>query len=298
MKKLFNLIALSIVLFCTSCLESENLFEQKLGVNQFYIVSGGNRPAYAHQARMFTYNLDYNTVKADITMDSVRFSPMMPAITMELKDLPFVASQSGTRISGVNLVPEVDGNPMPDYTLTYFNARLATSSITNMTSSVVAFTVNNSINVSAFPIPTTFEHNSQTYVNNPISSDSNSDYTFDTAKYAIYVNTNTGLAQLCLFNVKFADKMPALNMIFPDLEFKPTNSGFNISKNEFIPCLNNVERTPAPNYPISQFNASVVDGRVVISFICSVKQDEHDTVPVVYNVNSTAYMFASETTIK
>ena len=296
MKKLFHLIALSIVFFCTSCLESENLFEQKLGVNQFYIVSGGNRPAYAHQARMFTYRLDYNTVKADITMDSVRFSPMMPAITMDLKGLPFISSKSGTRMSGVNLVPEVDGNPMPEYTLTYFNARLATSSITNMASSVVSFTVNNSINVSAFPIPTTFEHNSQTYVHNGISSDS--DYTFDTAKYAVYVNTSTGLAQLCLFNVKFAEKMPALNMIFPDLEFKATNSGFNISKDEFIPCLNNAERTPVANYPISQFNASVVDGRVVISFICSVKQDEHDPVPVVYNVNSTAYMFASETTIQ
>ena len=215
MKKFFYLIVLTIAVFATSCEshEDDNKFSEKIGLNQLYSVTMGNKTTL-YKPVMFTYELNYNEGTADITINGVQFSPMMPAITMEIEDIRFTKTISGIKLNATNIVPEVDDKPIPEYTISSLNCRIASSQILNFSIAELSFVVNNSITVNVSSPTLTFEHESQTDVRKVLSSNSNDDFHFNNASYAIYLNPDNNLAQVYVFNMKFAEKMPAMNMIF------------------------------------------------------------------------------------
>lgn len=276
-------MVIAIVALTTSCETSsdDNKFTEKLGMYQMYTVTmGPNTTIYADT--LFTYDINYTKSTVDITMTGVKFSPKMPAITMKVKDIPFANTTAGIKINAVNLVPEVDDKPVPEYTISSLNCRIAMSAIKGMNTAMLSFVVNG-ITVTVYPIPVTFEHNSKTNVSIPAAG--NNDFSFNGASYAVTFNQKTRMASIYVFNMKFAEKMPAMNMIFPNIPFTPTASGFQLECAEFIPTLNNAEKTPVNNYPIRDFQASINSGRLNLSFKCNS-----------FNATSEAFMFASEKT--
>lgn len=284
MKKLFYLAALAIAFFTASCSndEDDNKFIEEFGLNQMYTVTMGNNSS-VYPATRFTYKLNYSAATADITIKDVKFSPKMPEITMEIKNIPFSNTATGIKISANNLVPEVGGNPMPEYTITSLNCRLTDSAITNFSTSMLSFVVNNAIAITAYPVPVTFEYDSKTTVNIAYSSSTLDDFIFNKTSYAVYLNTENNLAQLYIYNAKFAEKMPAMNMIFPNIPFTATASGFELNCSQLIPTLNNAEKTPVENQAIHELTASISNGKLSLHFLCNS-----------YVVDSEAYMFASE----
>jgi hypothetical protein len=294
MKKFFYLIVLTIAVVATSCEshEDDNKFSEKIGLSQLYSVTMGNKTTL-YKPVMFTYELNYNEGTADITINGVQFSPMMPAITMEIEDIRFTKSISGIKLNATNIVPEVDDKPIPEYTISSLNCRIASSQILNFSIAELSFVVNNSITVNVSSPTLTFEHESQTDVRKVYSSNSNDDFHFNNASYAIYLNPDNNLAQVYVFNMKFAEKMPAMNMIFPNVTYTATPSGFELTCDELIPTLNNTEKTPVASYPISAFNAKVANGLLTINFNCTKVGDEA-MADRCFSVNSEAYMFAKE----
>ena len=298
MKKLFYLIALAIAIFATSCEphDEDNKFVEKIGLNQLYTVTVDNNTTL-YEATRFTYELNYTTATADITIEGVKFNSMMPAITMKIKDIRFTKSTSGIKLNATNIIPEVNDKPVPEYTISSLNCRLANSEITTFTTSMLSFVVNNSITVAVYPQPITFEHDSNTRVSIPFSSNSEDYFSFEGASYAIYLNQTNNLAQIYVYNMKFAEAMPAMNMIFPNVPYTATSSGFELKCDELIPTLNNAEKTPVETYPISVFNAKVANGLLTVNFACTKNSDE-SMINRHFMVHSEAYMFASEKTVQ
>lgn len=294
MKKFFYLIVLTIAVFATSCEshEDDNKFSEKIGLNQLYSVTMGNKTTL-YKPVMFTYELNYNEGTADITINGVQFSPMMPAITMEIEDIRFTKTISGIKLNATNIVPEVDDKPIPEYTISSLNCRIASSQILNFSIAELSFVVNNSITVNVSSPTLTFEHESQTDVIKVLSSNSNDDFHFNNASYAIYLNPDNNLANIYIYNMKFAEKMPAMNMIFPNVPYTATSSGFELKCDELIPTLNNAEKTPVDTYPIHAFNAKIANGLLTVSFACT-KVGNEAMVNRSFFVNSEAYMFVKE----
>ena len=290
MKKAFYLIALVFAVIATSCSSKDNnQFNEKLIMQHVYNVTSKSGATTTYGPTYFTYELNYNTGTADITLEDVKFSPMMPNITMVLKNVPFVSTMTGIKINALNIVPEVGGTPMNDYTITSFACRIAHSTVTKISTSMVSFVVNNAFTINAYPNPSTFEHDSNTHVVDLISSSTTTDFEYKKTKYAIFLNPETNLSDIYLYNVTFADGMPALNMIFKNVSFTTTASGFDFTCEELIPCLNNSEQTPVNSYPITSLTASVSGGRLSINFLCN-----NTAINRLYSVKSTAYMFESE----
>lgn len=290
MKKVFYLIALVFAVFTTSCSsEDDNNFKEKLVLQHIYSVTSKNGVTTTYEPTYFTYELNYNNGTADITLKDVKFSPMMPNITMVLKNVPFTSSMTYVKINAIDLIPEVDGTPMNDYTITSFACRIARSSVTNISTSMVSFVVNNAFTINAYPNPSTFEYDSNTHVVDLVSSNTTTDFDYNKTKYAIVLNQETSLADIYLYNVKFADGMPAMNMIFKSVSFTSTASGFDFTCEELIPCLNNSEQTPVNSYPIKNLTASVSGGKLSINFLC-----DNTIANRLYSVKSTAYMFESD----
>ena len=290
MKKVFYLIALVFAVFTTSCSsEDDNNFKEKLVLQHIYSVTSKNGVTTTYEPTYFTYELNYNNGTADITLKDVKFSPMMPNITMVLKNVPFTSSMTCVKINAIDLIPEVDGTPMNDYTITSFACRIARSSVTNISTSMVSFVVNNAFTINAYPNPSTFEYDSNTHVVDLVSSNTTTDFDYNKTKYAIVLNQETSLADIYLYNVKFADGMPAMNMIFKSVSFTSTASGFDFTCEELIPCLNNSEQTPVNSYPIKNLTASVSGGKLSINFLC-----DNTIANRLYSVKSTAYMFESD----
>ena len=290
MKKVFYLIALVFAVFTTSCTnEDDNNFNEKLVLQHIYSVTSKNGATTTYEPTYFTYELNYNNGTAEITLKDVKFSPMMPNITMDLKNVPFTSSMTGVKINATDLIPEVGGTPMNDYTITSFACRIAHSSVTNISTSMVSFVVNNAFTINAYPNPSTFEHDSNTHVVDLVSSSTTTDFDYNKTKYAIVLNQETNLADIYLYNVKYADGMPAMNMIFKSVSFTSTASGFDFICEELIPCLNNSEQTPVDSYPIKNLTASVSGGKLSIDFLCN-----NTIANRLYSVKSTAYMFESD----
>ena len=88
--------------------------------------------------------------------------------------------------------------------------------------------------------------------------------------------------------------MPAMNMFFSNINFTPSASGFNLECEQLIPSLNNSEKTPMENYPISNLRATISNGRIQLSFSCETVGLGSSVADNSYHVTAEAFMFASD----
>lgn len=302
MKQLSFLLALCLCVFAASCDSSDkdgdkdsDKFEVTMTFNQTNAVTGPDRQTTAYPTSKYTYKIDYNKAKVDITVEKVRFSSMMPAITMELKNVPikfplsYLSSSYFTKIEGKDIIPEIpntetgESEPMEGYTISSISGYIIPSPVIKTNSATLTFVINGVFIVNAYPDTSIYEFERTTSVTGP-----GNPFSYDYAYYAINLNSEQNAAHLYLYNTKFAEKMPAMNMIFKNIPVTFNSTGYQLNCESLIPCLNNSGATPMEDYPITNLSGSVTNGKLNLQFDCSINASGSSVEGITYHVTTSA----------
>ncbi|MCM1450274.1 MAG: hypothetical protein NC082_08015 [Clostridiales bacterium] len=90
--------------------------------------------------------------------------------------------------------------------------------------------------------------------------------------YAVAFDPETRKANFGAYGAKFAENMPAMNMIFPSIPFSLNLSSYNLSASELTPQIGG---TPYPNYKITDFSMTgTYDGTQYVSFTCTIDTEK------------------------
>lgn len=292
---LFSLLAMSALMI--SCDNGDNdKMEVIANFNQFYTVTSSSSNSHCANAT-FTYEIDYTDGTIDIIANNVSFSSRMPAITMEIDDIPFkytnseAYSSSGISFSATNIVPEVGGQEMRDYTITSINGEIGYIESAQANTAMLTMVVNNQYTIAVQPATPVFE-----YYNSSVVSSSTT-YTNSNAIFQLVYDPTNKLVDIYIHNAQFASAMPAMNMVFKAIPFESAVYGVDFSIDELTPYLvgSTGATTPAPNYVISNLSGRVVSGKLDFDFTCTITAQNNSATGASYNVTNAASLF---TTIK
>lgn len=298
MKQLSILLALCIAIFSSSCDNSnDGEITTTSSVNQIYTVTMPNGSTLTFPECNLLYEVDYVAGKMDITINNVKFSPKMPEITMKVNDISFINDKNGTKISATNIIPEVGENDMPEYTISSITGRITSSAFTGANKHQITLTLESGIVITFHPSPLVFEYESKTSVNPHTSSTSNQ-FESTTSTYALKFDANNSTADLYIYGAKFAKKMPAMNMVFKNIPFTASKTGFTMSIESLTPSIigKTGSETPAPNYNISNLSIKVDGNRFNTGFTCTIT-DQNNSAIGGYIVLAYANLFPSEAII-
>lgn len=290
MKNLFSLFTLAILLLLTSCGNDEVKSTRSFTSNMVNTVvsTGGAVQAFDGQ---YMFEIDNVKNTMDITAKSVKFSPNMPAVTFVLKNVPFTLDNKGYNLNAQNIVPEVDGTAMAQYTITQLTGRMFPQTTVDQTTFAdqvsLSYTLTSGTKINAATQSMSFLFNTTTTVNMGPTS-----YTNQTSLYTLNINASSSKASLIIVGAKFADKMPAMNMAFTDMTLTPTATGFKVEKASLVPNIlgNDGSLTPFPSYTITNLVATVVNNKLTLTFTCTITATG-STVAGSFNVSASATLF-------
>lgn len=90
--------------------------------------------------------------------------------------------------------------------------------------------------------------------------------------YGIQFMPDKNNATVGVFNAKFAEGMPAMNMTFKDIPYTINQSGYDCTIAELTPTIGD---TPYPSYKITDFRMSGMwGGTQVVSFTCTIDTEK------------------------
>lgn len=296
MKQLSIVIALCLSIIATSCdnnNDSDN-FEQIMTFDQIYTVTGPDSKTSTYPTTQYTYKINHSKGTADIIVKNVRFSPMMPPTTMEFKNLSISypnshLSSTLIKIAGSDIIPEVQNTvtgktePMEGYTISSISGYIIPSQTSGPNSATLTFTINGVFTIKAYPIPDLYQFESITNVTGP-----GNQFSFNNAHYSINLNRGEGKVHLYLYNTKFAERMPAMNMIFKDIPVTFNSTGYKLNCESLIPCLNDSGATLMEDYPITNLSGSVTNGKLNLQFDCSINASGSSVEGITYHVTTSA----------
>ncbi len=290
MKNLFSLFTLAILLLLTSCGNDEVKSTRSFTSNMVNTVvsTGGAVQAFDGQ---YMFEIDNVKNTMDITAKGVKFSPNMPAVTFVLKNVPFTLDNKGYNLNAQNIVPEVDGTAMAQYTITQLTGRMFPQTTVDQTTFAdqvsLSYTLTSGTKINAATQSMSFLFNTTTTVNMGPTS-----YTNQTSLYTLNINASSSKASLIIVGAKFADKMPAMNMAFTDMTLTPTATGFKVEKASLVPNIlgNDGSLTPFPSYTITNLVATVVNNKLTLTFTCTITATG-STVAGSFNVSASATLF-------
>lgn len=295
MKQLSILLAMCMVIFATSCNDDEEKLETYISFYQNYTVTDTEGNANIFPETIFYYEIDLIEGEVDITLNNVKFSPKMSdEITMEINDIRISASNSGGyKFKGSNIVPEVNDEDVPAYTITSISGEIFPLNNANGFGCSLTFVVNNQYTVNAYSSPMLFERNSSTIVQQTIYSDNI--FAFDNAYFVVSIDEVKSTAQIQLYNIKFAEKMHmALNLSFNDIPVTVTSNGIELSCESFIPAMNNKEQTPMNNYPITNLKGVISKDCLQLDFNCTITAEGSSVEGQSYMVKNTAHLIPQD----
>lgn len=92
-----------------------------------------------------------------------------------------------------------------------------------------------------------------------VNSAESTNFTSKTPYYAVTLDANTMTANIDVYNAKFAEKMPAMNMKFSGIPFNVSNLGYTLACEELIPTIkeSGVD-VPYPNYKITNLSGDAL----------------------------------------
>ncbi len=295
MKYLSSLLILAMSLCLFSCNDDETENKESFTIKQTNKVSSVDTTTiYSAEYR---YDINYTSGTMNITASNVRFAPRMPAITFTMNDIPFTYTSNGINLSANNIVPVAQGyeNTEMGYVITNLSGRIVTSTATSGISVIITYIINyenvdngetETYSVTADPAPMVFDQNSETAITGgrlPYSSTS--------SIYSVKLDETSNTAVLYIYNAQFAEKMPAMNMVFRGITVVPTSLGYELSCDSLIPAIvGETSETPAPNYEISDVSATIENDTIKLSFVCTIT-DENNSALGSYNVTANASMF-------
>ncbi len=252
--KLLKLIffAAMCVMMATSCSDGDdnglkdNYTEQEY-VNCFnyvYNVRSGNGSVISGTSYMFRFRMDGT---ADVYVKNAKFAPQMPdGINFEFEGLKWSLNSSGYKvIAGVNLTPMMNGNPVEGYVVDNLKIELMDRYLGSIYLPVInmSMMVNGAFEIVTIPMSITYF--GKTGV---VNEQANTNFTTKNPYYIVKLDPKTMTASIDIRGAKFAENMPAMDMVFPGVEFEVSRTGYDLNADSLIPEIAGV---PYPNYSIT-----------------------------------------------
>lgn len=202
---------------------------------------------------MFRWRADFTV---DVYIKNAKFSANMPGgIDIAIEGLKWVNDKGVKVVSSTDVVPtkvtmrgnEVDASAyvIDNLKLNVFERRLMDDQLTYIPVINVSMTMGD-VEVITVQKQTVY-FGSTGVVNNAASTN----FTSKTPYYAVTLDPDKKQATIDVYNAKFAEKMPAMNMKFAEIPFEVSNLGYKLACEELIPTIKDV---PYPNYKITNLN--------------------------------------------
>lgn len=202
---------------------------------------------------MFRWRADFTV---DVYIKNAKFSANMPGgIDIAIEGLKWVSDKGVKVVSSTDVVPtkvtmrgnEVDASAyvIDDLKLNVFERRLMDDQLTYIPVINMSMTMGD-VEVITVQKQTVY-FGSTGVVNNAASTN----FTSKTPYYAVTLDPDKTQATIDVYNAKFAEKMPAMNMKFAEIPFEVSNLGYKLACEELIPTIKDV---PYPSYKITNLN--------------------------------------------
>ena len=298
MKKLISLFAiLAMVFSMQSCINSGDTPDATQtialkGYNHIHEPAKVDAPLRNKAAK---YEMDINL--SQMTMSKYEMDINLSQMTMTLKATGAIESD-GEEISLVfnNItlkydqtnggftfsLPEAtpvasDGN---NYKVTDLNGSIAAYALSNSTRSSmvtaitvlqISYTVNDKYDIFA-TLQTSTSATPEIYYTNcstTTSAEGIAPFTTTVTTYLVNFITSTK-ANVTIVSAQFAQRMPQMTMVFPDVDVEMTASGYVFKADELIPKISD---TPMPNYKVTNFRMETSSKGAVasVAFNCNIR---------------------------
>ena len=235
-------------------------------------------------APRYEFEFDYSALTADITIDNVKFADGMPAISMTMKDLKWNVKNKFKTIEASDVIPVVDGKEMPEYTINSIKVEILDRYVGAYYEPII--NINFIVN-SAFKVTAVQKHILYMGETTVTSGSSSNPFTNNTPMYQLTIDKEL-TAQLKIAGAKFAQGMPALDMVFKGIAVGINSGvGYSLNSEKLIPEINDV---PYPNYEIANLDGEgVFSTGLNLSFECNIKRisDSNEVIITPYMVNAT-----------
>ncbi len=266
MKLLKTVLAIIVLaLFATSCEKEnnslhENYIEQdcaakayfsvihKKSVNQDAIVQG--------TSYMLRWRSDFT---ADIYVYDAKFSVRMPdGIDIAFEGLKWTYNEGVKVILENDVVPtwvkmngqEVDASA---YVLDELKINVLERRLLGFTPEYIPM-INMSMSMGDIEVVTVQKNNVYFGTTGVVDNASSSFFSSKTPVYYVALDPDKKTATINIYKAKFAERMPAMDMRFPEIPIEVSSTGCKLAVEEVVPTIKDV---PYPDYMIKNLNGNI-----------------------------------------
>lgn len=258
MKKFLYLLPVLAALFFTSCNDDDNETKDLIETEYVNKITTDESSEIRMARCRYFFEINYTKMTANIAILNFREEASMDqANEIVLTEIPLkYTAQDGynfTLPAPVN--PQVNGKTDPSYTV---NALAASFKNTEWKVNYMITTPRGNFNVNGVIRTQKF-----LFTKSEVSG-MGEPFTWEKASYDVTLEPEKSTARLVLDNIKFADKMPALDgMEFQNIKIVPTETGFDLSAKEIIPMHNH---TQMPEHKITNLTGDIKGSTFTCSF--------------------------------
>ena len=270
------ILSLFLALFLISC-EGENTekFNEKFTLKQTNKITDSNNLASYIFSGEYIYDIDYVKSKMNITAKNVRFNPNTQiSATFDLKNIKFTYSDNGINFSATDIIPEMEGDKMEQYSISKLSGRIITKELSTENIPLLKMELMGSV-ITAYPAPMTFDNNCSTIVIK--GTDDTHPYVQNKSSFQIKINEEKSTADIYIYNARFNNDMTEMNMIFKNIEIKSTKDGFSFQKDSLTPNIIDYSevQTPIDNYLITNVDGIINGDKLELSFNCTINSQSN-----------------------
>lgn len=204
----------------------------------------------------YIIKFDMPSYDASVKIMGAKFNERMPAIDFELSGLKWSNNANGVlTISANNVVPVVNGQAMPEYTINQFKVEVydryvvIDGQLKALPVFVIQYTIAEMFDVTVVPEEVLYVASTGV-----LDVEQGAPYYNNDVLYWVEFDAETMTADIEIDGAKFAEGMPALNdMEFNDIPLTLYPGGYSLAADALIPTIMDV---PYPNYAITNLSGN------------------------------------------
>ena len=213
-------LAVSVALSsCTSSSEFESRSTQNYSNCFHYVYDLSEGEAGVFASPHYTIEWNYGKAKADLELKNARFAENMPQVNLKIKDLRWSISSGGWKvINATDVVPEVNGQPMPAYMINQLKIEVLDRYVGAVFEPIVNiyFTINGRYAVTAV-------QKSVIYFGNTNVTESGETYKTSSPYYRVRIEDDL-TADVTIYDAEFEKLMTPEDLVLKDAQVQ-INSG-------------------------------------------------------------------------
>lgn len=259
--KFFSIIAMASVMM--SCLgDSESTTKEDFTGYCFnYVTDLSTGTSDMTWGGSYILETNYTDGVATLTINNLKLSSTQ-TVSLSFSNMKYSINEKGgfvlkapSYVSSYN----AQHHTITDFSLELYRRNIGSSYLPVMW---LKFTVDSQYQVRVVYAPTT-------YVGSTVVTDAEGKaYTTSQPYYAVIFDPTKSKASFYIMGAKFAEMMPSMDMVFPDVPFVMNQTGFSLDKDELTPNIGNV---PYKDFKITGLDVEAFfEGGMRVKFKCTI----------------------------